>query len=118
MGRWLDRLEWFAIALVALTAIALHLRFVTQVGGLWRDETNSVNLATLPTFADVWRFLDYDSFPVLYFAVLRGWTGIFGVGNDAALRALGLLIGLGMLGTLWANARAFGSRLPLLSLAF
>lgn len=116
-GLWLERLEWCALALVALFAAALHARFVTEVGGLWRDETNSVNLATLPTFAEVWRFLDYDSFPVLYFAVLRAWTGIFGAGNDEALRALGLLIGLGGLAVLWANARAFGGRLPLLSFA-
>ncbi len=116
-GRWLVRPEWLTFALLALVAVALHIRFVTAVGGLWRDETNSVNLATLPTLAQVWRFLDYDSFPVLYFAVLRGWTAIFGLGNDEALRVLGLLIGLGILGALWANARAFGSRLPLLSLA-
>ena len=116
-GRWLVRVEWITVALLTLVAIALQIRFVTAVGGLWRDETNSINLATLPTFADVWRFLDYDSFPVLYFAVLRAWSGIFGAGNDEALRVLGLLIGLSILGALWANARAFGHRLPLLSLA-
>ena len=116
-GVWLTRLEWLAAILVVLTATLFHIRFVTEVGGLWRDETNSINLATLPTFAELWRLLDYDSFPVLYFAVLRVWAGIFGAGNDEALRALGLLIGLGVLGALWANARAFGSRLPILSLA-
>ncbi|MDQ6764556.1 MAG: hypothetical protein M3Z22_00405 [Verrucomicrobiota bacterium] len=102
--------------LLALVAVALHVRFITSVGGLWRDETNSVNLATLPSFADTWRFLDYDSFPVLFFAVLRGWTTIFGA-NDVALRALGLLTGLGILAALWANARAFGVRWPLLAYA-
>ncbi|MEP7248798.1 MAG: hypothetical protein ABI787_03350 [Spartobacteria bacterium] len=110
-------LEWMAASLLALAAIALHIRFVTHVGALWRDETNSVNIATLPSLAEVWHFLDYDSFPILYFAVLRAWTGVFGSGNDQALRALGLLMGLGILGALWSNARAFGSRLPLLSFA-
>lgn len=116
-GRWLNRVEWLCVALVGLVAAALHVRFATGVGALWRDEVNSVNLATLPHLADVWHYLDYDSFPILYFAVLRAWTGIFGAGNDEALRALGLLTGLGILGALWANARAFGSRLPLLSFA-
>jgi 4-amino-4-deoxy-L-arabinose transferase-like glycosyltransferase len=116
-ARWLHWLEWIAVGLVALAALALHIRFVTHIGGLWRDETNSINLATLPTLSEAWHFLDYDSFPVLYFIVLRSWTGIFGAANDEALRVLGLLIGLSILAALWANARAFGSRLPLLSLA-
>ncbi|MEO6872639.1 MAG: hypothetical protein ABI233_10515 [Chthoniobacterales bacterium] len=110
-------LEWIVVIALAGLAVALHLRFVTHAGGLWRDETNSINLATLPTLAEVWHFLDYDSFPILYFIVLRVWTTVFGVGNDVALRALGLLIGLGILGALWANARAFRCRLPLLSFA-
>jgi hypothetical protein len=113
---WVARFEWLIVILVALAAALLHFQFVTHVGGLWRDEANSVNVATLPTFGAVWHFLEYDSFPILFFALLRGWTGIFGAENDAALRALGLLIGLGMLGAVWTNARAFGVRWPVLSL--
>src|SRR4029077_19599045 len=96
---------------------ALHVRFVTHVGGLWRDEANSVHLAALPSFGQVFHFLDYDSFPILFFALLRGWLGMFGSDNDAALRALGGIIGLAVLGALWFNARAFGIRWPVLSLA-
>ncbi len=114
---WLNRCECAATALLALFATALHVRFATNVGGLWRDEANSVNLATLSSFAEMWRVLDYDSFPMLFFAILRGWTGIFGANNDLALRALGLITGLGILGVLWANARSFGIRWPVLSLA-
>lgn len=114
---WVSRLEWFAVLLTALLAAALHIRFVTNVGGLWRDETNSVNLAALPSFAEVLHLLDYDSFPILFFGVLRGWLGIFGADNDAALRAFGGLVGIAILGALWVNARAFGIRWPVLSLA-
>jgi hypothetical protein len=114
---WLNRLECAAVALLALLATALHVRFATNVGGLWRDEANSVNLATLPSFVEMWRVLDYDSFPILFFAVLRGWTAIFGADDDLALRALGLIIGLGILGTLWGNARSFGIKWPVLSFA-
>ena len=103
--------------LTALLAAALHVRFVTHVGGLWRDETNSIHLATLPSFAEMLHFLDYDSFPVLFFAVLRGWSGLVGSDNDAALRGLGCIIGFSMLGVLWFNARAFGIRWPVLSMA-
>jgi hypothetical protein len=120
MGRcwaWINRLEWLAVLLTALLAVALHIRFVTHVGGLWRDEANSAHLATLPSFGEVLHFLDYDSFPILFFALLRGWLGVFGPDNDAALRALGGIIGLAVLGALWFNARAFGIRWPVLSLA-
>jgi hypothetical protein len=114
---WMSRLEWPLVLLTALLAVALHLRFVSHVGGLWRDETNSVHLATLPSFGEVLQFLDYDSFPILFFALLRGWSGVFGSDNDTALRALGGIIGLAVLGALWLNARAFGIRWPVLSLA-
>ena len=109
--------EWFAFAAVAMTSIALHVRLALFVGALWRDETNSLNLATLPVLSDIRHFLDYDSFPALFFAVLRGWTNIFGAQNDDALRLFGLIIGLAILAVLCLNARTFGSRLPLLSLA-
>ncbi len=116
-ARWLTSLEWLTVILVTLLAIALHIRLATNVGGLWRDEANSVNLSTLRSFGEIWRYLDYDSFPVLFFAVLRAWTAVFGADNDFALRALGLLTGLSVLGALWLNARSLGARVPVLSLA-
>jgi hypothetical protein len=120
MSAWwrrLSQLEWVAALVITLVAVALHVRFVTHVGGLWRDETNSVRLATLPRFAEVLQFLDYDSFPILFFTILRGWLGVFGPDNDVALRALGCITGLSVLGALFWNARAFGIRWPVLSLA-
>lgn len=93
------------------------MRFVTQVGGLWRDETNSVNMANLASFREMWGFLDYDSFPILFFAILRGWSALSGMDNDAGLRAFGCLMGLGILATLFWNARSLGARWPVLSLA-
>jgi hypothetical protein len=105
------------VSLIALLAIMLHLRFVTHVGGLWRDEANSVQVATLPTVREVWRCLEFDSFPILFFGVLRAWTAVFGADNDAALRAFGFAIGLGVLTALGLNARTIGARWPVLSLA-
>ena len=114
---WLTIAEWVVVAIVALAAIALHVRFVTHVGGLWRDEANSVQLSTLPTITEIWHNLDFDSFPILFFVLLRAWTGIFGADNDAALRLLGLIIGLSTLGVLFLNARTFRAHLPVLSIA-
>ena len=114
--KWLGFSEWLVVVVIALIALGLHLRFVTHVGGLWRDEANSIQLSSLPSFAQVWQHLDFDSFPILFFAVLRAWTGIFGH-SDTALRGLGLLIGLAVLIAMWINARAVGAHLPVLSFA-
>ena len=115
--KWVGIAECIIALLIALLALALHLRFVSHVGGLWRDEANSVHLATLSSFSEIWHHLDFDSFPILFFAVLRAWTGIFGLENDAALRALGFIIGAAVLAVTFANARTLGARWPVLSVA-
>src|SRR5260370_26087638 len=112
----LGRLEWVVVTIAACLAVALRLCFVLHVGGLGRDETNSANLATLSSFGEMWRSLDYDSFPFLFFLLLRSWLELFGSHNDAALRTLGCLTGLGILAVLWINAHSLGARLPVLSL--
>jgi uncharacterized membrane protein len=117
VGNLANRFEWLVVVLILVISASLHIRFVTHVGGLWRDETNSVNIAGLPSLGEIWRFLDYDSFPILFVLVLRSWLELFGFYNDAALRTFGCIIGLGVLGVLWYNARAFGARWPVLSLA-
>ena len=115
--RILARFELVAAGLVTLPIVFLHVFFGQQVGALWRDEVNSVNVASLSSFRQVWDHLPYDSFPILYFGVLRMWMRAFGAENDVMLRVLGVLIGLGIVGVLWLNARQFGARAPLFSLA-
>jgi hypothetical protein len=117
LGNLANRFEWLFAILILLISVCLHIRFVTHVGGLWRDEANSVNLAGLTSLAEIWRSIEYDSFPIFFVLVLRPWLELFGFYNDVALRVLGCIIGLGLLGALWYNARAFGARLPVLSLA-
>jgi hypothetical protein len=107
------------LAGIALTAIALclHLIAVTSAGGLWRDEANTVGLATLPRMADIWANLQFDSFPLLWIAIVRIFSQLAGPYNDSAFRALGFTIGVGVIIALWVNARAFGYRVPLFGLA-
>jgi hypothetical protein len=103
---------------VLLTALVVYLHWVfrSHAGGLWRDEVNTVHMATLPAFSQTWDFLQFDSFPILIFPIIRGWVAMFS-GDDASLRTFGLLIGLAIFGALWLNARLFGHRIPLLALA-
>ena len=70
---WLTRAEW-ALALAAtLVALALHVRLFLSAGPLWRDEINTVVVATQPTLAGVWDRLEGESFPLLPYALLRLW---------------------------------------------
>ncbi len=98
-----------------LASVYLHFSQRQSAGGLWRDEATSAQIANLPTWGQRWRYLEFDSYPPLFHLVLRGWCALFSDG-DASLRALGMLIGLGVLAAVWTAARAVGVRVPLLAL--
>jgi len=107
-------------ALAALiTLVAVWLRYVAAASGgpLWRDEANTVGLATMPTLRDVWTNLQYDSFPMLWLLIVRALSSLAGPMNDQAFRAFGFFVGIGLVGVLWFYARSFRQAYPLLSLA-
>jgi hypothetical protein len=112
----LRKVEALAAGAITLVAAAMHLLAMTSAGGLWRDESNTIGLVTLPSLADVWKNLQYDSFPFLWLLILRGYVSIVGPMNDPALRALGFGIGISILAALWVNARVFRHSVPLVSL--
>jgi len=99
----------FSGMLLVLTAI--------HAGPLWRDETNTFNVAHMPSLKDMWDNLPFESFPPLWLLLLRGlsFSGI--MGSDAGIRVLGLCVGLLFLASLWLCSRWTGGRAPTLSLA-
>ena len=99
-----------------LVGAGLQVVYFTHAGALWRDETGGVQLATLPAFSETWRMLTHDGFPVFFLALVRAWSALGLGASDAGLRLLGLLIGFGVLGAMWLNARIMGFRLPFISL--
>jgi len=104
--------------LATFLLVLVHIKVMIYAGPLWRDEISTVNLAMEPSFSKLWTLMEYDSFPALWFVVLRGWVNV-GLGDtDLALRSLGLIISLGILLAIWLNARWFGYSVPLLSLLF
>jgi hypothetical protein len=113
-------ISWMEIATTTALLfgfIVLHCIFLVNAGPLWRDEICAVNLSNLPTLSQIWQNLQYDSFPLLWFSILKVWTYI-GLGDtDFSLRILGFLVGLGLLGSLWFAIRSLGIRLPLISLS-
>lgn len=112
----LRKVELFVSGLLTLMVIWLHVIAATSAGALWRDEANTIGLATLPSVGDVWKNLQYDSFPLLWLLILREFCAAFGPMNDVALRVLGLCVGIGIVGSLWLIARQFGRTVPLVSL--
>ena len=117
---WPAVLGWSELALglsITLLAVVLHVIFLRAAGGLWRDEIQIVNIGLMPTFAEVWKWLAIDTFPLVWPMTVRAWSGMGLGATDFGLRVLGSAIGLGIIGVLWWNARQFCRGIPLFSLA-
>jgi hypothetical protein len=107
--------NWIAAALVTLFAAYLHVLFLLNAGGLWRDEVDLVHLSLLPSFSEMWQKLPHDSCPILMHLVVRAWSAI-GFGNtDPALRVLGLYVGLFLLLAFWLASWTMRNGAPLLA---
>ncbi len=112
-----NQLSWIVALLATLAAIFLHVVFLTHAGGLWRDEASFVQLATLPSWHDVWRMLGHDNCPILLPAITRMWCAAGWGKTDFGLRILGLIIGLLLLAMFWVASRMMRRGVPLLPLA-
>ena len=103
-------------AVLLLIVVIGHIIVLFHSGGLWRDEVNSVNVVNMSSVFDFGEKFQSDSFPILWFLLLRAWILVGFGGTDLALRVLGFLTGLGALGALWYVGRILGTRLPVIAL--
>ena len=109
--------NWITAALVTLSVTYLHVLFLLNAGGLWRDEVQLVHLSLLPSFSEVWQNLPHDSCPILMHLAVRGWSAAASLGNtDAGLRVLGLYVGLFLLLAFWFASWTMRNGAPLLAL--
>jgi hypothetical protein len=97
--------------------VFLHAVFGLHAGALWRDEVNSLEIATMRTLGEMWSNFCHDSFPALFFLCLRVVAGVPADVSDGTLRIFGVSVGLLTLGMIWLNARWLHLGFPLLSLA-
>jgi hypothetical protein len=104
-----------AAAMMAVI-VFLHIQYRIHAGALWRDELNSIALATMPTFRELWQNFQFDSLPLVWIGVLRLLHAL-GVETDAALRMVGLSVGLFPIAVLWLVAHLMKYGTPVLSLA-
>jgi hypothetical protein len=104
--------RWLAAG-ATLLVVVLQLHLLFEAGGLWRDEVNTLNTATSPSLAALWRGLEFESAPVLWPLLLRVWCGL-GLGEtDFGLRVFGMLGALSLPLAAWWVARRFGLAAPL-----
>ena len=104
--------DWWLAVFATVAVLALHFYFLNRVGGLYRDEVCSVNLAQ-----GEFKNITHDSFPVLFPLLLRGWNSLGFCNSDLAARSFGVLMGLCLTATFWVAARWTRRAPPLWSLA-
>lgn len=97
---------------IAMTTllVACHIAFFRCAGGLWRDETNGVHIATTVPVSKLMQNLRYDAFPLLWFLLLKAWNGIRLSHSDFGWRFLGLSVGLASVASLWLSHRALRAK--------
>src|SRR5262249_30094876 len=97
-------------------AVYLHMLFLLNAGGLWRDEAGLVHLSLLPSFSELWQNLPHDSCAILMPLAVRAWSAAASLGNtDPYLRVLGLYVGLFLLLTFWFASWIMRKGAPLLA---
>jgi hypothetical protein len=109
-------LEWAVAIAGSLLVVTLCLTYFMHAGALWRDEVNSVELANQASLVQVIHDLEYDSFPLLWHIVVRGWSSVAGT-SDTAMRLFGLGVGISLVAVLWLASRTVNRDVPLISLA-
>lgn len=113
----LNRAEWILALTMTAAAVLLHFFSWSVVGGLWRDEVVTVNIASLLDWKHFISLVLFDSFPGVIHIVIRIWTALGLPHSDTGLRALGLCMGLFLLASFWATSRMMGKKPPLLLLS-
>jgi hypothetical protein len=110
------RVELITAILLSAVVLFLLIARATHAGGLWRDESDSAQLALMATWGDILEHLQFTSFPVLFPAVIRAHTTLFGA-SDISLRCFGLIVGVAFICIAWLHSRTLFNEAPLLLLA-
>jgi 4-amino-4-deoxy-L-arabinose transferase-like glycosyltransferase len=100
-----------ALALAGLMLLGLILRILLAGrSGLWRDEALFLWIVRIPTLRGMLAFLaEHESHPPLFYLLMRGWLGLFGDSEPAAL-ALPVLLGVALVPMAYAAGARFFSR--------
>jgi hypothetical protein len=114
--RKLDAEILFTLAGTLFSALLLALAAM-YAGPLWRDETNTINMAGMSSLGELWDNLPFESFPPLWPLIVRGFCFLGMANSDGGIRVMGLYIGILFLVSLWLCSRWLGNRAPIISVA-
>jgi len=96
--------------LIVVLAIAAETRFLGLADrSLWFDEAYSVSVTHGSFLQLVWAVRLFDTHPPLYYALLKGWTLLFGSGENA-VRSLSAVFGVLMVPLLYGFVRRMADR--------
>ena len=96
--------------MIVVLAIAAETRFLGLADrSLWFDEAYSVSVTHGSFLQLVWSVRLFDTHPPLYYALLKGWTLLFGSG-EIAVRSLSAVFGVLMVPLLYGFARRMADR--------
>ena len=109
----IKHVEWIVAFLLTVAVLFLLLARARHAGALWRDECAVVQLATMPTVADLFKNFQRESFPAFFPLMVRAHTAVFGT-SDNAFRYFGVAVGLLFLAVAWFNSRLLFGGPPLL----
>lgn len=108
--------EWIFAGVATAVIVIRHWVNLRSIGGLWRDEAHTAELAQLPAWSEIVGNLRFDSFPLLSTAVVRAWCQFPGGDSDEGLRLFGFCVGLLILAAFWWNAHRAHGGPPTMSL--
>ena len=111
LARRIETATGMALSVALLGAIGIRL---WNAGALWRDECAAVQLARVSTLG-IAKDFTHEAFPPPFFILIRLWMTLFGT-SDAALRAYGFAVALGLTAALWLVFRLGKLSVPLISL--
>lgn len=99
------RAEWWVACGMTVILLVGHILRLLSAGGLYRDEANSIYLATEVSVRENFTKLQFDSCPCAWFALLRSWHAIGFGQTDLGWRTLGFVIGVSLVGMTWLASR-------------
>jgi len=112
----IKRVEFYAALLITVLVVWLHLTRMKHAGGLWRDEAGAAQVALMPSVHELTKVFQHEAFPLLFPLTVRTYVAFAGA-SDTAFRVFGMLVGLGIIASLWINSKLLFEGVPLLSLA-
>jgi hypothetical protein len=114
---YVPMLEWAAVCAIVLLATFLQIVLFQHEGSFWRDECNTIYIASRPTFSGMLALLPNDPFPPLFATILRLWITAGPGAGEASLHLFGAIVSVGLVFSILISFRLLSAKPPLLAIS-